>query len=264
MILMVSREHLGDTREPFALTAGGTKLYFLTDSSDVASMYKNTVTLDFMAIVKPLITMFGVSEAGVDLAFRIPPSAAEDPVNIALQLSNDKPKSVMHHGAEFTHAQLLPGPRYSILENKVVESLRASLSLDKHNPFYVQSDSEGYTSVSLYNWTLFVLSSAIPDALFGPKLARGNTSLLKAFDSFSRYNWKLWYGWKDADDVRKYKEAYVSEIDKFLALPLEEREPEESWLWQRLEAAFVASGMSRKDITQRVSSHVYALIESLR
>ena len=97
MVLMVSREYLGDTREPFALTTGGTKLYFLTDSSDVASMYKNTVTLDFMAIVKPLITMFGMSKAGMDLAFQVPPSAAEDPVNIALQLSNDKPKSKTFH-----------------------------------------------------------------------------------------------------------------------------------------------------------------------
>jgi len=94
---MVSREYLGDTREPFALTTGGTKLYFLTDSSDVASMYKNTVALDFMAIVKPLSTMFGMSKAGMDLAFQVPPSAAEDPVNIALQLSNDKPKSKTFH-----------------------------------------------------------------------------------------------------------------------------------------------------------------------
>jgi len=215
-------------------------------------MYKNTVTLDFAAIVKPLIIMFGLSEAAVDMSFKVPASAAQDPVKNALQLPGDKPKSLMHHGAEFTHEQLLPGPRYAALENAVVRSLQANLSMkNTHAQFYVQSRSDAYTSVSLCNWTLFVLSSAIPDALFGPKLARGNIPLLNAFDSFSKYNWKLWYGWKDANDVRKYKDAFVSEIDKFLDLPLSEREADESWLWQRMETAYIAAGMSRIDITQR-------------
>lgn len=224
-------------------------------------MYKDTVALDFHTIVRPLVLMYGMRPEAVDRSYRVPPSAAEDPVTKALGFTGEKPKALAFHTHDIEQMELLPGPRFARLEAAVVQSCLRSLSLTEHDPYYLRSKSTDYETVSLYAWTSFVLRTAVPDAIFGPKLAKGNTKLLESFDQFAKYNWKLWYGWKDADDVRNAKEAYVAEIKKFLDLPLAKREPEESELWRKLEKAFVAAGLTKEDIVQRVSNGHRLLIE---
>ena len=63
--LITIRKRFRDSSEPFAITAGGEKLYIVTDPTDVSAVYRNTITLSWDAFLEDLLTASGVNAMSI-------------------------------------------------------------------------------------------------------------------------------------------------------------------------------------------------------
>lgn len=63
------RKQLNNGNEPFALTIGGSKIYVITKSEDVAEAYRNIETLSFNQFVQAMMRACGNTESCVQAMY---------------------------------------------------------------------------------------------------------------------------------------------------------------------------------------------------
>lgn len=216
-----ARLFFNDSREPFALTLGGEKLYFLTAPEDVAVLYKNTESLAFDRIVYELSITFGVSRPAMDAVYRQPVDDSDDVPARLMAINNPKRKSLAHLNNDFWKQQLIPGERYYELQAKFYALLAEAMRPERLRAAgaYVKArGADGSVTVSLLEWTREILIDVAVRAFFGNKLIDMNPDLIADFVAFDQDNWKLWYKWPNATDMFTAKRRLASAIEGWLAL----------------------------------------------
>lgn len=221
------RNYFGNTREPFALTLGGEKVYFLTSPDDVSTMYKNTSSLVFDRIVHELTMTFGVSKATVDKVFERPVSKKDDAVARALDVQNPRLKSLSELNNDFWKLQLNPGPKYQVLQTLFTKYLEKSLDAktDGVEKTHLKTipGTDDYL-VSLLSWTQGILIDAALRAFFGDALIESEPQIVDDFLAFDDDNWKLWYKWPQADAMFAAKARVSAALKRYITLPRQKRE----------------------------------------
>lgn len=251
------REYLGNSREPFAITLAGEKIYFLVSPDDVSAAYKNTAALSFDKIVRELSITFGVSKDATDKVYRQPTSEVGDITSQKFETKKIRQKSLAQLNNEFWKQQLLPGDICYELQGKFLKHIEASLQLGNMSGQYVLShDSISGKTVSLLRWTQEVLLNAALRVFFGDRLVDLEPDLSRHFLEFDDDNWKLWYKWPNATKMHAAKSKLAKTLQRYLALPKEER-PGAAFIVETMEKTQRALGMSEEDIAKILSMVIF-------
>jgi hypothetical protein len=218
-----ARLYFHDSREPFALTLGGEKLYFLTAADDVQSFFRNASTLEFESVVYELGITFGVSKQAMDKSYAKPTSEAEDRVSHALGTRNSRLKCLVDLNKEFWKMQLHPGDEYRKIQDVFLQEITERLA-NGNLPMtsIIGRQGTGYT-ISLLRLCQRVLIESTLDAFFGKVLLELEPSLVQDFLDFDEENWKLWYKWPKATKMITAKDRMATAIEHYLALGDETR-----------------------------------------
>lgn len=223
----MGREYFGDTREPFALTLGGEKLYFLTNPDHVNELYKNTTSFAFDKIVHELSLTFQVSNATMTKVFHRPSSDEEDIVSRTLQIKNPRRKSLAELNNDFWKQQLVPGPLYYDLQRTFLRYIQINLNRDKILSAYRASTgstkSKPVMEVSLMSLCQGVLIDAALRAFLGDRILELEPTLVEDFIEFDCDNWKLWYKWPNSTKMFAAKNRLANSLQRWLALPEADR-----------------------------------------
>ena len=247
-LIQCGRQYFNNTREPFAITLGGEKLYFLTSPEDVALAYRHTTSLTFDKIVEELSITFGVSGESVEKAYRRPLHELDDVLSQKLQIKNPQLKSVAQFHHDLWKQQLLPGDLYREVQQQFADLIETSLVLNRMTGHCVISSNanEGKT-ISLLKWTQEVLVDAALRIFFGDKLLELDPNLPRHFLEFDDESWKLVYKWPNATKMHIAKAKMTNVLVRYLALPQEERKGA-AYLVEMMEKTQRALDFSEEDI----------------
>ena len=245
------RKYFNDTREPFALTLGGEKIYFLTSPSDVTTAYKKTESLVFDKIVYEFSRTFGVSKDTMDKVSQNPGDEKTDVLSQSLRIENRQMKSLAQLNNDFWKQQLLPGENYGKLQSRFLKLMDESLGPEStcRGPYVISTGPDGTFQVSLLSWTQDVLLSAAMRAFFGEKLLDVDLDLPQHFLDFDYDNWKLWYKWPDSKNMHLALRKVTVALEKWLAIPSAERAGA-SFIVETFEKSQKALGTSNEDLAK--------------
>lgn len=246
------RKYFRNTREPFAVTLGGQRLYFLTSPVDVAAFYKNTTAFVFDDVVYDLSVRFGVYHSALKRLRQKPANKEDDRFSSLLQIKNPQLKSLAQLNSELFHLELHPGERLDDLLSRFVFYIEKSLDLHKFPLAAIVSSSKSGRVVSLLKWTQEVLMLAGTDAIFGEKIQEIDPNLIKNFLVFDDENWKLWYKWPRAKRMHTAKAKMTKTVQEYLSLPCEKR-PGAAHLLEVIETSQRALGISDHDIATNLT-----------
>lgn len=241
----MDRKHFGDTREPFALTVAGEKLYVLTSPQDVADSFRNTHSLSYDEFVEDLIKSIGVSNHGLEQMYR-----KFAPSERTLHHPNPRQKCLAHLTVDFHKHQLLPGEPLWVLSDKFLHCLDMSLRWEKMDQKYVLEETRGdHKRLSLLSWCSEVLVRAGTDVFFGEHLLRSDPTLPQTFYEFDKNAWMLLYRYPQflsrgmSSPLMKIRKS----LTNYFKLPQSQR-PGATWFTQTLEAEQRLLGMTDEDI----------------
>jgi hypothetical protein len=185
--LIGNRAHFNNSKEPFAVTVAGSRLYILTNPKHVAETYKNTSTLSFEEFVRDMMRTSGSSEFVIKKMYETP-----DPAKAIFPNPHNKPLAKM---AKDLHVhQLYAGKPLDVLRGEFYSFFGDSMKLKHMAQFdYTISSAPNEVVLPLYIWTSDVIISAGQDAYFGPLLAEVAPCLTWDFLEFDDLTWQLLY-----------------------------------------------------------------------
>lgn len=248
-MLTRGREYFGNTREPFALTLGGQRLYVLTSPEDVKSLYKNAKVFIFDDVVFEVSITFGISHPAMVKMRQKPAFLEGDPVYSEFTVQNMHALSLAELNSEFWKQELHPGHRLdALLENFLlcIDTLLQFEGLPQYT--VVQRPSNSIKQVfSLLKLTEGVMMDAGTIASFGTKILEIDPNLVQKFLNFDDENWKLWYKWPNANAMHAAKAEMTKTFEKYLSLPQKERGGA-AHIIELIETTTNALELSKKDI----------------
>ncbi|ERF70298.1 hypothetical protein EPUS_06339 [Endocarpon pusillum Z07020] len=221
-----ARKYFNDTREPFAITLTGGKLYF---------------------IVRELASSFGVSNSALYEFSRQPLGEKDDVVSRKTGIKNPRLKSLSQLNNDFWKQQLLPGERYSELQERFLGYIETSLIQADTSNKSATCEAANHEHTSLMEWTQSVLIDAGVRAFFGDKLLELEPDLPKHFLKFNNEQWKLWHKWPKTTQMRAAKSQCIKTMQQYLALPKHER-PGAAYMVEIMETTQRALGIPEDDI----------------
>ena len=241
----MDRKYLGGTREPFALTVAGEKLYVLTSPQDVGDSFRNTRSLSYDQFVEDLIRLIGVSDHGLKIMYR-----KFAPGEHIFRQPNPQQKCLAHLTVDFHKHQLLPGEKLLVLSDKFLHYLDVSLRWEKMDQKYVLEEiRESQRHLSLLSWCSEILVRAGTDLFFGEHLLHMNPTLPKSFHEFDKNSWMLLYRYPEflSRCMSSPLKEIRSTLTDYFKLP-ESQRPGATWFVQTLEAEQRVLGMTDEDI----------------
>ncbi|KAF7511886.1 hypothetical protein GJ744_003119 [Endocarpon pusillum] len=242
-----ARKYFNDTREPFAITIFGKKLYFVTSPEDATAFFKESETLSFDKIVREIASSFGVSDTALYDFNRQPLGEKDDVVSRKTGIKNPHLKSLSQLNKDFMKQQFLPGERYYELQDRFLGYIETSLIQVNTSNKPATCEAASHEHTSLMEWSQSVLIDAGVRALFGDKLLELDPDLPKHFLKFNDELWKLLYKWPGATQTRAAKSQCIKTIQQYLALPKHER-PGAAYVVEVMEATQRALGIPEDDI----------------
>ena len=256
-VLTRGREYFGNTREPFALTLAGEKIYFLTSPDDVTALYKDTKSLGFDHVVYELSIQFGVSRAAMDKIHRKPSTRADDKLCSKLQIENPNLKSLAQLNSVFFKQHLHPGDEYNTLLINVLEHLNPFLDPNNLPSAAFVSSKSSERTISLLKWTQHAFLSSSISVMFGAKMQQLDPDLAKNFLTFDNDNWKLWYKWPGGGEMQSAKARVIKTVQPYIGLAHSERQSA-AHLVQTIELSQRALGICEKDIATNLAMIFWA------
>ena len=244
--LEACRLYFGDSRETFALTIAGERLYIVTAPQDVTEIYKNTKTLTFDEYACDVTKSIGVSDDGIAKLWK-PPG----------EIGNDRLHKALAHAAEdYYREQLLPGPQLDILWKHALGDIASSIRWDNLSGSRFNR-AEKSKSLSLLEWTSGVLLKSVVKAFFGDGLLQMDPQLLQNFAAFDKESWKLIYKLPRgvAKDMYDARDKMVRSVEAYLRLPQNQRS-EATWLIKKLEVEAGKASLDVQDLTAMITSLV--------
>jgi hypothetical protein len=243
-LLNYGRNYFQDTREPFAITLGGEKLYILTSYRDATTAYKNTTTLDYGGVIRDLVGSFGISELGAEKIYAPIPAFTGE-----IERLNPQAKSLFHLKSDFYHIQLQQSEQLTIIQDKFLTYINEGMRIENlpEKALISGSEAKATANFSLYKLVQRIFVKAGIRAFFGERMLDLDSSLVDDFICFDDNNWMIWYKWPQASDARDPMARVLKTMERYLRLPKSER-PGAAWLVTRMEEAQRQLGTKESDI----------------
>ena len=241
---MSFRNYFGNTREPFSVTALGSKLYILTKSKDVADAYKNTSTLSFNIFVQEMMKACGSSKEVVRKMYQ-----ALDRDKQGFPNPHGKPLATL--ARELHIHQLFPGEQLEYLGNKFIAYFEENLDLTMiaRERFYASSCGDEEVVVPLMIWASDFFTNAGQRVYFGDKLSELDPDLTWTFLEYDQLSWQILYQYPGflCKQMRSARDKLISSLERYFDLPMEQRTGD-AWFTKAMEREMRQIGMTTKDI----------------
>jgi len=180
---MTYSRYFNNTREVFALTIAGQRMYFITSPKDMATVYKNIDSLTFDGFIRDLYTTFDMSKEGIRLMWQTHPTKSSD---------TSTPNAQQFHLGEGVHReQLHAGAQLEDITEKYLKQFQQRLAWDEIWVSTISAVAQEGKIVNLYDWCADVLGHAAMHALFGDALLELEPRLLEYSYIFDEESWKL-------------------------------------------------------------------------
>ena len=241
-----TREYFGNTREPYAITMAGERLYIITSPQDVSAVYKNVVSLTFDDYIRDMMYQFGGSDDAVHKMWQNPDKEGS---GTALLSPNPFHKNMARLGEDLYRQQLYPGTHLEDLQSQFMPNIHKALSYEKISEKIIISLSQGEKVVSLLGWVREVLLDSATRSFFGDKLLEIEPNMFQSFFDFDDNSWKLTYHLPRifAREMYRAKQKATDALSKYFHLPERER-PGAAWLVHTLEREMRHLGIKDSDI----------------
>lgn len=237
-----SSHDFGDTREPFAITLAGSKIYVLTSYRDVTDAYRNMTTFSYEIFVQEMMRWCGSTDSCIQKMYKstrdtLFPNAKERPLAI---LARD-----MH-----IH-QLFPGPNLDDLAEKFHKNFTRLVSLDSLGQYKDKRAEVGKDQVivPLNSWVSDNFVRAGTDAYFGPKLLELDSNLVDTFLEFDDLSWQVLYQYPRILAGRMYaaRDRLTQVIEDYFKIDQSDRDGD-AWFTKAMENDMRRLGITDHDL----------------
>lgn len=244
------REYFGNTREPYAITLAGERLYVITSAQDVTTVYKNINSLTFDDYVQDMMYRFGGSKDAIKKMWRDP---GTDDIGTANPDLNPFHKNLAKLGEDLYRQQLQPGTNLEELQSDFMPNIHNALVYDKMSDKILVAPAHDAKIVSLLAWVREVLLDSATRSFFGDRLLEIEPNLFQEYFNFDDNSWKLIYHLPRifAREMYEGKQKAIDALTKYFLLPKQER-PGAAWLIQTLESEMRHQGLGESDIASFV------------
>ncbi|KAL8704585.1 MAG: hypothetical protein Q9201_002277 [Fulgogasparrea decipioides] len=244
--LTYSREYFRNTREPYAITVAGERIYIITSPQDVSATYKNTTSLTFDDYIRDMMYQFGGSDDAVQKMWQKP---SKDEERTKLLSPNPLHKNLAMLGEDLYRQQLHPGAKFEDLQSQFMPNIHKTLSYEKMSNKIILASTSGDKTVSLLGWVREVLLDSATRSFFGDRLLEIEPNLFQSFFDFDDNSWKLTYHLPRvfAREMYSAKQTATDALSKYFHLPEKER-PGAAWLVRTLESEMRHLGIGESDI----------------
>ena len=226
-----AREYFGNTSEPFAVTVGGRTLYILSSPEDIGAVYRNNVTLSWDAMLNDLLIGFGVrSKVIPQLWTKLPIEVTQKSRGEMINLTTSS-LSIIHSTLDLYKRQLLPGPKFDIINRTLLGHISRSMKPDKVLAMQRRVATQGLSSVSLTSFCSATLVDAITKTLFGDGIYEIEPGMTQCLLDFNADAWMLVFQYPQKADskMNKARKRILSAFYRYIQGPPSQREGQ-SWL----------------------------------
>ncbi|KAJ4982873.1 hypothetical protein SVAN01_11636 [Stagonosporopsis vannaccii] len=237
-------------KEIYALTIAGGTTVVVSDTADLAAVWKNTTALSYDPFVSRMLTAFGISKANVEKSFQAKPSSfiPETHSDTLLVTENPRQKCYMHLQSDWFKKQLLPGENLTQLQDDYAHHLDRVMHLENLQGHFVASHtSNNQVTVSLGRFTRHILSHCAFRAFFGEALFELEPEFAKIYQTWEDDSWKVFYNYPYilAKDLHNARIRAIDTLARYYQLPSEARKP--CWLFGVMNTELEAIGFSSTD-----------------
>ncbi len=225
--LTAIRKRFRDSSEPFAITAGGEKLYIVTDPTDVSAVYKNTITLSWDAFLGDLLTAFGVNAMSIPKLWEkcnLDFTDGKGPNKVPRGLS------AIHSTLDLYKRQLHPGEKMDKFSEVLMGHINSSLRWEKLS-------QRGFLmgQVSLKDFCAEVLVDALTRTMFGDRILEVEPEIIRNLLNFNDDAWMLifHYPQSPASKLNQARNKVLEGLINYMQGPDGTR-PDRAWLIQKI------------------------------
>lgn len=230
-----------NSREPFAITVAGRKLYILTSADDVAAAYRNVTTLSWEAYLNDLLIAFGLDSSALVKVWRKPNMT---PFVSKEDLINPQQKSLILLTEDLYKQQLLPGAKLDVLAARFISLIDQDLRWERLRGGYVLSSNDERRHVSLFKFCEQFLVKAITRTMFGDLIYRLEPNLTQHLLDLNDDVWMLIFRYPQFAAKKLYhaQKQILNALECYMKYPKESRVGE-SWLIETVMAQQVVAGV---------------------
>ncbi|KAL9128015.1 MAG: hypothetical protein Q9217_003209 [Psora testacea] len=239
------REFFGNSREPFALTVAGSRLYVLTKPQDVSDAYKNTTTLSFDGFVQAMMRTFGSSKHCLKTMYNhVPHDPHRD------DFPNPHYKSLAKLSRDLHIQQLFPGENLNHLGNKFANYFDECLALKEiASKRYARHTASSSTVVPLLTWSSDVFTMGGQRAYFGGLLEQIDPNMTWTFLEFDELSWQVLYQYPRFASRRMnvLKDKLIEDLEIYFGTAPEKRTGD-AWFTKAFEHEARQRGIGTHDL----------------
>ncbi|KAL8836816.1 MAG: hypothetical protein Q9170_002777 [Blastenia crenularia] len=253
-LLERGRIYCGNTREPFAISIAGGRLYVLTKASDVAEAYRNIRTLSFDIFVQEMLKTLGNTAFCIDQMYRpLPTDKAGFP--------NPHSKPLATLARDMHLQQLYPGKLLDALGHEFDKLFDCYLQLDSlHDLGYARAGDRDSVVLPLMVWCSDVFTRAGQGAYFGPLLEEIDPQMTWKFLEFDELSYQIQFQYPKwlSTKMHKAKEAMIAGLMVYFETPQEKRHGG-AWFVGAMEDEMRALGLSTYDMALLMLTEYWGL-----
>ncbi|KAL8718434.1 MAG: hypothetical protein Q9225_004433 [Loekoesia sp. 1 TL-2023] len=242
-LLERGRIYCGNTREPFAISIAGSRLYVLTKASDVAEAYSNIKTLSFNVFVQEMLKTMGNSSFCIEQMYK-PPSTEK------AGFPNPHRKPLATLARDMHLQQLYPGKYLDILSHEFDKRFDCYLQAENlRDCDYARASGHDSVVLPLMVWCSDVFTRAGQGAYFGPLLEEIDPQMTWKFLEFDDLSYQIQFQYPKwlSRKMHKAKGAMIESLIVYFETPQEKRHGD-AWFVKAMENEMRALKLNTYDI----------------
>ena len=214
----------------------------------MAEVYKNNVTLSWDAMLNELLLGFGVSNEVIPRLWEKLPKEVLAKGRDDIDPSKVPHISAIHSTLDLYKRQLLPGPRFEIINDSLTGYIDHYLEWSELTNAYKSQSGNSINNLSLSALCSDVLVGAVTKSFFGPGIYEIEPNMTKALLDFNQDAWMLVFQYPQGPNSRlkKARRRILDAFENQIEGP-EELRAGQAWLLRTVMDEQEAIGISAAD-----------------
>ncbi|KAJ6016993.1 cytochrome P450 [Penicillium sp. IBT 35674x] len=252
-------ERFGGSKRPFAIVAGGVKIYIITDPKHVAETYRNETILSNEAIVRGIHAGVGMSPKGVNKLFTVDESAS-------FNQRQPRPLPPIGMMVDTLRHHLAPGIMLDgFLDQNTLPLVRRAFDFEREVPHpALLGKKNGLKAISLEELCIEALITNVLEVFYGPVIWKLKPDFVHWFLLWERVNWKFLFNWPGilSRDMLAAKAEMTDMFEKYFSLPRSERPGAAPWMVV-LEDNMRESNLTTEELARVLTLQTWAIVGNM-
>jgi hypothetical protein len=257
------RARLGSNR-PYSLLVAGRTFYVISDPKDTNAVLRYTKAFQFDGFIDDMLRKLDVSDEGIKLLW-----TPQDADNKAASYRGDP--VLMSSGHDFFRDRLAPGPEMDTLGTRYLHylELHSDEAILESGELWTEDTwrEEEVKDIPFYTWARDFMSTAVTDAIFGPRFIEATPNFIRSLWMFDETIWKLLYRLPQfaARDAHTAKKEVAEAYERYFTAWNKSGPAGESELLPVIRGRYAmlrAGGLNERDIAIMFTSFGLASVHS--